>query len=403
MSNSIGISVGFRKSRARDASKPGVVYLRLSGQKCDGSKGAVSFNTDIKGVDEGIIDQNKTKIAALIRMVYEEIERLDREGKAITIDTVAEQARARFTANEPVNTDDDSAMRTDLVSVAGQFRDCFSFTSIKQAMLPEVVDLLSYTAMKSIQCRQENRICTSRSYGNLQKELKEFCKAEAIPWEKVNAGLVRDFATWLTGQGYKASTRAYYLGMLRTILFQAREDGYCQATSEWFRPVRTEAKSNPTGKTEKKLDVEVVRKIAELDLSGREELAMVRDMFLFAFYCRGMELVDIAHLTKANLQGQTLVYNRRLTGKEIRVPIDREALNIISRYDNGRKYLFPLLDTGRSALFTTRRNIVVMRIKEIGTMVDCPDLTFVRNIDAWKSFVSEIRISDGLRYYQSGA
>lgn len=397
----INISVGFRKSRAKDSGRAGVVYLRLTGPRVDGSNGALSFNTDIKGADENVIGEHKGRLVGLIRLVYDEIERLDRNGEAVTIEAVAEKCR-RF-GPESRRSGKDTPLRSDLVSVRGQFKDSFMFTTHEVKPESGSEDLLGYTAMKSRQCRQQNRICTSRSYGNLQKELREYCGADSISWEKVNAGMVKDFGRWLTGQGYKASTRAYYLGMLRTILFQAREEGYCKATSEWFRPARQEAQPMPAGKPERKLDLEVVRKIAALDLGEKTDLAMVRDMFLFAFYCRGMELVDVAHLTRDNIISGSLVYHRRLTGKEQRVPLDREALGILSRYDNGGRYLFPLMETGRSTLFTTRRNIVVMKIKEIGIMVGYPGLTFVSNIAAWRSFVSEICISDGLHYYSSGA
>lgn len=341
---------------------------------------------------------------ALIRKIYGEVERLSRDTETVVVEDVVANVRQLIQEQTEPRSTGPVLMRSDLISVTGQFRQSFTFIPSvpAQNVSVEKVDLLSFVSRRSSQCRQENRISTSRGYGNLQKELSAFCGSGSIAWRDVNALFVGDFASWLDRRDYKASTKSYYLGMLRTILFQARDEGYCDASSDWFRSIKIESVPKPNVQAGKKIDMEVVRKIAALDLSGREELQMIRDMFMFAFLCRGMELVDIAHLTKDNLHEGILTYNKRLSGKEISVTLDTEALNILQRYESTGRYLFPLLTTGRSTLFTSRRNIVVMRIKEIGNMVGFPGLTFKCNIDAWKTFITTIHISEQLHYSPSG-
>ncbi len=398
----ITISVSFRRTRARDKSKAGVVYFRLSGPKADGKRQVLSFNTDIEGSDGSVIESNHEKILLYIRLICQVVERLGMGGELPTVPAVAEASRELFKDEgrrlKALATVDRAAkLRADLVAVGSPFQNCFQFTYPDPELeQPSEPDLLTFIAFKSRSSRSANKISRSRSYSYLQKELAQFSGSALIPWDIVGKGFVKEFAVWLMHRGYKDTTQGYYLSMLRTILFQSRDEGFCDATSEWFRTVNTSVVSKEHKTPGRRIDVEVLKKIAALDLEGNEELAMVRDMFMFAFYSRGMELVDVAHLTTDNICDGILVYNKRLTGKEIRVPVEKEALNIISRYGRTGRYIFPLMDTGRPVLFTTRRNWVNTQIKIIGNMAGYPGLTFIRNIDAWRSLVSEMHITESI-------
>lgn len=403
----INISVAFRKARDKEGKKPGVVYFRLSGLKGDGHRGVLSFNTDITGTDESIIDTNKERIAVYARLVYHVIEQTVNAGRAATVDTVAKKARKLINDNglrEDIiaSLNRNASLRADIVSVGGGLHNQFKFIyPSPQKECTGSSDLLAFISFKSQLSRSENKISTSRSYSYLQKELSQYCNSAVISWRRVDQDLVVGFASWLTERGYKESTQAYYLGMLRTILFQASEKGYCSATPQWFKPVKTWVGVKPKDGVTGKLDISVLKKIAALNLDNKPELSLARDMFMFAFYCRGMELVDVAHLTEKNIREGMLVYNRRLTGKEIRVPIEKEAAAILSRYPKGKEHVFPLLESGRSILFATRRNRINKQIKEVGKLVGYSGLTFVMNIDAWASLVAGIHIAETLFNYHA--
>jgi len=94
------------------------------------------------------------------------------------------------------------------------------------------------------------------------------------------------------------------------------------------------------------LGIEVIQQIAKLDLADDRRLDLARDIFLFGFYAKGMELVDVANLKVENLNGNILTYHRRLKGKERTVMLGNAALSIIRKYhDKNRDYLFPLFTT----------------------------------------------------------
>ncbi len=392
----ISVSVGFRETRAKDQERPGVVFFRIYGPDAAGGRSRVSVNTPVTGSDKSCIESNRHEILALIRLLYDVVLDCVRQGTA-TVGDVAESFRAAVNDTERKVTEADlqSPMRADLFAVGSGFH---KYVRMVYPQPDETEsgfgDLLSFIAYKSQACRADNRVSTSRSYAALGKELSDYSGKDVIGWDEVDSALIKGFADWLIDQGFKESTQGYYLGMLRTLLFQAAEQGYCEASSEWFKPVTTRALPKADGAERKKMDVDVIRRLKNLNLQGNENLSFVRDLFMFAFYCRGMELVDVAHLTRGNLHGNMLIYNKRLTGKEIRIPIEREARLILERYATGNRYLFPLLEFGRSNLFATRRTWVNNHLKVIGELIGVKGLSFVNNIEAWTTMFSSMHITE---------
>lgn len=70
-----------------------------------------------------------------------------------------------------------------------------------------------------------------------------------------------------------------------------------------------------------------------------ERLAL--DLFMFSFYCRGMNMADIAEAKPSDIRDFRLWYTRKKTGRQYSVPIHAAAGAILDRYKGG-EYLFPI-------------------------------------------------------------
>ena len=116
---------------------------------------------------------------------------------------------------------------------------------------------------------------------------------------------------------------------------------------------------------------------------------------MFAFFCHGMELVDVLNLKKSDVVSGTLVFQRRQKGATIKVNLDKEAVAIIDRYNSvTENYLFPPMEKYlRSQHFTVAEKIR-SNIKIIGQQVGYPELTFSSNISAWEQLLSQLNISE---------
>ncbi len=66
------------------------------------------------------------------------------------------------------------------------------------------------------------------------------------------------------------------------------------------------------------------------------------------FMLRGIPFVDLAYLHKRDLQGNTLSYRRRKTGRALTVSLTPEAMQMvrmIANKDKDSPYLFPILQS----------------------------------------------------------
>ena len=398
----ISISIGFRGTRAKDTGRPGVVYFRLYGPNPDGSRFSTLTNTNITGADESVLAGRRDEILYQIRIIYNLVEAYTLKNKPFTIlDVIEEYKRIIMDENRLQkvldNIDINTPIRADILSVGSGFH------KYVKSVHPEPVasnsslkDLVAFISYKSQVCKAENKISTSRSYTALSRVLIQFYESDTIPWRNVDERFVKNFADWLIQKEFKESTQGYYMSMLRTLLFQATKQDLCHADSSWYKKVKTVAALKTEEKSQTYIDIDIIKRINSLDLGNNDNLLLVRDMYIFAFYCRGMELFDVAHLTAKNIHNDVLVYNKRLTGKEVKVPLEREALAILRRYNNGNTYLFPLLENGRTDLFPSKRNWVNSYLKQIGKKVGAKRLTFVSNIEAWTSLFSNMRITEKL-------
>lgn len=90
--------------------------------------------------------------------------------------------------------------------------------------------------------------------------------------------------------------------------------------------------------------MDVIKEITNLNLKSNKRLDFARDLFLFSFMACGMAFVDLAHLTRANIRGNVLVYYRVKTKTEIRVTITSGMRRLLDKYaDVGSDLLFPVL------------------------------------------------------------
>lgn len=221
-----------------------------------------------------------------------------------------------------------------------------------------------------------------------------FAEGKELYFQEIDKDYVHRYADWLKQTGITDSTQSFYLRSFRAILNKAHDDGLIESTSGWFHEVNTSV-VNPAKISDGKLNRKLMLKIKSLDLTDNRHAALVRDMFMFGFYCGGMELIDISNLEYANIQNGLLTYNRRLKGLERKVVLGEQAKKILKRYHgDSEKYLFPLLTLSENAQFVTIRNYVGQSLKIIGKAVNYPRLSFSMNITAFHSMLSQVNIPE---------
>lgn len=393
------ISVCFRPSRSKeDSNKPGIVFYRIASYGLHEPRIERSVNSDIRGTDESILQIERERIISQIRLLYCIIEKRERSGSPFSVDDVVKDFReallgAKSMTDIIAKSRTDFPFQQDLVSICRNFKKHFKFIFIQRNEVNKD-DMFEYILNMSQVLKNENRNSLAKNYLSLLSSLRTFVYEKDIDFKEIDRGFILRYAEWLKRSGISDSTQSFYLRNFRAILNKANRGGLIGDISGWFDEVNTHIHFTPTV-PKGKLDRNIILKIENLDLNSNESLSLVRDMFIFGFYCGGMELVDVAHLTEENIGNGVLSFHRRLKGQIKKVLLGSSALNILNKYAcKSGAYLFPLLDKSHGILFSTAQNYVAKNMKEIGQIIGFPELTFGMNILAFNSLISSVNISE---------
>ena len=130
---------------------------------------------------------------------------------------------------------------------------------------------------------------------------------------------------------------------LRSILNKAIERGYLQQTSYPFKKYKIAKLKHVPDK--KALTSDEMRRIMELDLSNHPKLVEARDYFLFSFYTRGMNFVDMMLLKWTDIKDNKIIYKRSKTGTPFEIEILPPVSKLLDKQKKNKKteYVFPIL------------------------------------------------------------
>lgn len=396
------ITAQFRPSRSkRDAEKMGVVYYRITRQdKVNGKRTDCSINSDIYAADSSVLDTERRAILSQLRLLYCVIERReDSKVPFATADIVNDFRKALSGDNSMsiliAKSRTDFPIRSDIVSVGREFKSDFKFVFPTQKDI-SIVNIYNYIFNLSQSLKNDNRTSQAKNFNSLLANIKLFAEGRDIFFYEINQEFIHRYAYWLKLIGITDSTQSFYLRNLRNVLNKAHADGLIGSTLGWFNDVNTSI-GHLAKKPDKILDRELLLKIENLDLTGNKYAALVRDIFMFGFYCGGMELIDIANLEYSNFKNGMLVYRRRLKGVEKNVHLGEQAIKILERYKGmSDKYLFPLLTISTNASFISIRTYVCHLLKDIGKVIDYPKLSFNMNITAYNRMLADANIPEML-------
>ena len=206
--------------------------------------------------------------------------------------------------------------------------------------------LFAFMGAVTDRLKEGGRERTAEAYVSALNSFRAFRNGVDVALDCVTADLVDAYWAWLRRRGVVPNTVSFYARILRAVYSRAVERDIVDDARP-FRHIYT-----GIDKTVKRaLPLATIRKLKELDLSGRPALDYARDMFLMSFYLRGMSFVDMAFLRKSDLAGGAITYRRRKTGRRLIIAWTAEMQQILSKYpDSGSDYLLPVLtaDGGRA-------------------------------------------------------
>ncbi|BEG99828.1 site-specific integrase [Bacteroides sedimenti] len=230
--------------------------------------------------------------------------------------------------------------------------------------------------------REEGRLGYMLSTQQVYNSLIRFNKHLNIYFSDIDVIWLKRYETWLRSEQLAENTIGIRFRTLRTIYNLAIEVNIVKAEYYPFKSFKVSKLHQATAKRAINKD-EIFKVINYNVASCCFYKRMAVDLFTFSYLMGGINFVDIAFLTKDNLNDSRLVYVRRKTKKLIKLPLQEKAIHIIQNYHSeNRKYLFPILFDSHKTDMQKRYRVhdviadINRHLKDIGKELGIPiDLT----------------------------
>lgn len=243
-----------------------------------------------------------------------------------------------------------------------------------QRVKPRTVNDLFCEQIKRLQ--DEGRRGYMLSVKQVYNSLLMFNKHLDIYFTDIDTSFLRKYETWLRKQELAENTIGIRFRTLRTIYNLAIEQNLVKAESYPFKKYKVSHLQEE--RVKRSLSKEDIERILTYK-STNNYMRFPIDIFAFTYYCGGINFIDIAHLTQANIIEGRLIYKRHKTGKLIKIPLCQQALELIKKYHcQESPYLFPILFGFHETEIQKANRIhkvitkVNKRLKEIGEELNLP-------------------------------
>jgi len=181
---------------------------------------------------------------------------------------------------------------------------------------------------------------------------------------------------WLHSQNLAMNTLGTYFRILRVVYNFAIEENIVKAEYYPFDKFKVSKLSQTTAKRSIVKD-DVINILNYQGKTPYECLAI--DLFTFSYLTAGINFVDMARITYDNILDNRLVYFRKKTKKQIKIPLQSRALELINKHKQSENpYLFPILSVFHKTeqQKTNRIHKVYSKVsfclKEIGKELNIP-------------------------------
>lgn len=187
--------------------------------------------------------------------------------------------------------------------------------------------------------KNTGKVRTSEAYMATFNSFNRFVGYKDVLFDEMDSDKMIEYEYYLKSRGVSQNSSSFYMRNLRAV--------YNRAVAKNMTLQRYPFRSVYTGvsKTLKRaVSLNVIKQIKEMDLSHSPSCDFARDMFLFAFYTRGMSFIDMAYLKKKNLTNGILSYYRRKTGQPLFIRWEKPMQDIVDKYYiSDSIYMLPII------------------------------------------------------------
>ena len=204
-----------------------------------------------------------------------------------------------------------------------------------------VFDFFDY---KVASLQEEGRMGSAKAYKETGDAIFKFCPLKDLKFQDIDYHFLDNFESHLRSRGNIGGGIAVRMRQLRALYNDAISKNI---VNESYYPFKKYKVSKLKGKNLKRaLTRDEIQKIYDFDTFEYPSLINSKNYFLFSYFTRGMNFVDMMNLTWDNISNDSLVYIRSKTKGRFSIKILQPVkgiLNYYSKKPSTTNYVFPIL------------------------------------------------------------
>ena len=184
----------------------------------------------------------------------------------------------------------------------------------------------------------------ARVYKDTKNSVLKFSKNPHLRFNDITVIFLEKYEVYLRSNNNNDGGIAVKMRQLRALYNDALNRGIA---SEEFYPFKKYKISKLKGKaTKRALTRDEVKKILNVNMLEYPHLQNSFNYFVFSYYCRGMNFIDLMKLKWSNILGENIYYTRSKTNKQFVIKILEPVNKVLIYYkalQNNSNYVFPLI------------------------------------------------------------
>jgi integrase len=247
-----------------------------------------------------------------------------------------------------------------------------------------------YTLQISI-LDEQGRVGQSGLSYDVRNMLKKF-RPNALLTD-VNVRFLESFEYWLRNERKnKDTTISIKMRNIQRILNQAIEDKFLKQEDYPFGEKKYSVNKRLDHKTKKiAITLDKIGKLKQLTLEHGSALHLAQQMFMFSYYSRGMNFVDMTYLKWKDVSETHIYYVRKKTRGQFEIPLNEHNLAILKYFKESNAvldgFVFPILNLSIHITLKqqyTRKKTALKAVndnlKKLAKLINEPNLKLTTNV-----------------------
>ncbi len=237
------------------------------------------------------------------------------------------------------------------------------------------VNVYQHFTQKIENLKTAGQVGNATVYKDTRSSFFGFTKNKRLRFEDITPSLLEKYEIYLKSRGGTNGGVSNKMRTIRAIYNDAIDKDYAKLEHYPFRKYKISKLKAESVK--RALAHEEVKQIVNFPLDKYPHLTDARNYFVFSYYTRGMNFVDMLHLKWSDIINDTITYKRAKTHKNFVVKVLPPVRTILNYYEDdlSTEYVFPILlkDNLTPSQIQNRKKKVLKKynkgLKEIGQIL----------------------------------